>query len=144
MAVAMSIWRYIFDSDWIQRSDIEALRAQQARQAKTNTAKLTQLQKLEKQIQILEEEVSEAAMALRGMKELLLEKAVFSPADLEEKLSQLSTPPEPPAPAPPPPKAPQTQPGSAPRQVKIVRCPACDGKNSPDRVSCIYCGARLG
>ena len=82
----MSILRYMFDNEWKQRDDIEALKAVQAsrrRQARRES------RSAENRIDDLEAEVGELALLCRTLLTVLRETAVVDPDVLAETLKRV-------------------------------------------------------
>lgn len=127
----MSIWRYIFDSPLIQRADIESLRE---RQTAKEVGSLRQQRKLELRISQLEEELQEAAVALRALRELMSEKGVLAEGDLEKKMAGLSD------------EVRAKRQGNTPvlireKKYRLPTCPQCGRPLQRNRKDCMYCGA---
>ena len=67
------MWEYLFDSEWKQRTDIEALRAVQT---KSGSHIRRRAKELEKRVEWLEHEVGELALLCRSLLTLLREGGV--------------------------------------------------------------------
>ncbi len=125
----MSIWRYIFDHEFLQRLDIEDLRSKQTN-LQVNAG--VERRKLRLRITELEEELGEAAVILRAMKELMLEKELCSEAELEKKLSDLSE------------AIAAERKAASPDQTReknlMRECTRCGRPMPRNRRECMYCG----
>ena len=125
----MSIWRYIFDHDFLQRVDIEHLRSKQTN-LQVNSG--VERRKLRLRITELEDELGEAAVVLRALKELMLEKELCSEAELEKKLADLSE------------AMTAERKAASPvqtREKNLMReCTRCGRPMLRNRKECMYCG----
>ncbi|MCC5846747.1 MAG: hypothetical protein JJU29_01530 [Verrucomicrobia bacterium] len=126
----MSIWKYVFDNDFLQRVDIEDLRS---KQTKLQTSASVERRKLLLRVSELEEELGETAVVLRALKELMLEKGLCSEEDLKRKLSDLTEEATKEVPAK------SGQQGSG-KQLRLRKCAKCARILQRDRKKCMYCG----
>ena len=85
----MTFWDHLFDNDYRQRTDIEALR----RKANTrNSATMRNRRDLEEhhqRIEKLEQHVGELALICRTLMTLLREQGTFSPEELQEVMNRI-------------------------------------------------------
>jgi hypothetical protein len=80
------MWEYIFDSEWKQRADIEALKTTQLRAGSHLRRKA---KKLEERIEYLEQELGEVALLCRALLTLLRQSGAVDPAAFEEVVRQI-------------------------------------------------------
>lgn len=82
----MSMWQYIFDTDWCQRSDINRLERNSealARKARSST------HKLEQRVEQLESEVAGLSLFNRTLLALLIERGGVDAEGFASKLREL-------------------------------------------------------
>jgi len=82
----MSIWNYVFDNEWRQRSDIEALRN---RASRTRTRMRSSRSQQDARVDQLEDEVGELALLSRALLTILREQGVVDPARLAEVMHDI-------------------------------------------------------
>ena len=89
----MSFWKYMFDSEWSQRRDIEHLKAanlsrtrRSSRAARSNTKSIDQLTE---QVQSLEDTVGEMALYLKSVATLLEQNGVLTQESLLESMRKI-------------------------------------------------------
>lgn len=82
----MSIWNYVFDSEWSQRSDIESLKEQaQAARARMDHERRDTRDRVAK----LEQEVGELALLCRAMLQVLSENGGIKPEQLHAAMEKI-------------------------------------------------------
>ena len=82
----MSVFKYIFDSEWSQRSDIEKLKVQAARSSKhAEFAKATQKARIAE----LERDVGELALLSKALMQIILERQLCTGEELEALMREI-------------------------------------------------------
>jgi hypothetical protein len=82
----MSMWNYVFDNDYLQRADIEALK----RSANHTSLKLhSATLKEDKRIEQLEQRVGELALLCRGLLTVLNESGAVKPEALHAAMAKI-------------------------------------------------------
>lgn len=128
--MAMSIFNYLFDSDWYQRSDIEALKEQNSNL--TSRVEIRRSTDAEQSARIaeLQQDVGELALLSKTLMRLLLEKGVCTGKELEDLMREIDM-----------------EDGVADGRVTkdsekepTGNCKGCGRPVQPKRSRCLYCG----
>ena len=128
----MSIFNYIFDNEWSQRSDIEALKEQNASLASRLSLKRSSEAVQEDRVAELEQEVGELALLSKTLMRILLEKGVCTGREIEDMMHQVDL-----------------EDGVADGRVTknaarvAGKCPECNRPVDAHRKRCFYCGHEL-
>jgi len=125
----MSVFKYIFDSDWSQRSDIETLKEQNAKLADRLRSKRSRESEHDARIEDLEQEVGELALVCKTLMQVLLENHVCTGQDIETMLKQID-------------RADGVEDGriTKERPAEIKECPQCGRPAQHHHTRCVYCG----
>ena len=128
----MSIFNFIFDSEWSQRSDIEDLKQKNIELASKLYQKRPGEATLEKKIHTLEQEVGELALLSKTLMRILMEKGVCTGQEFEALMHQFDL-----------------EDGVAdgkvtkPSVFKTARCPKCNHPIQPQWKRCLYCSTAI-
>ncbi len=125
----MSIFDYLFDNEWSQRSDIEELKSQTADLAGARgVADATQKARIKQ----LEEGVGELALLCKTLMRMLLEKGVCTGQEINALMKQLDL-------------EDGVEDGRVTKTAGKAggRCPKCDHAVMAARKRCLYCGHEL-
>jgi hypothetical protein len=121
----MSLWKYLFDTEWRQREDIELLRAS------AGTSQ-TEAQKTAKKLDHLQRRVDRAELLLESLYRLVSEKNVVTAdefrlmvarVDLEDGIEDGRIGPD--------------------RNRRAPKCPECSRAINRKRTHCVFCGAEV-
>jgi hypothetical protein len=85
----MSIWKYLFDSDWQQRSDIEDLAERSGHLADTVRGARYSAQQLKEQVRELQNDVAELALFNQTLLRVLVQKGLCTPEEFKELFTQI-------------------------------------------------------
>lgn len=124
----MSIAHYLFDHDWLQRSDIEDLKQQAARLE----SRQRRDRELYERVEELEQDVGELALLCKTLMNLLLEHQVCTGKQLEDMMRQVDL-----------------EDGVADGKITKAsssqerKCPQCGHKVYAGKPNCMYCGFLL-
>ncbi len=127
----MSIFNYIFDSDWSQRSDIEALKSQNASLVGRSRERRSKEAANEARVEELEQEVGELALLCKTMMQILLEKRVCTGQEFEALIADLDA-------------ADGVSDGKVtkPKPAELKECPQCKRPVQHHHTHCVYCGMK--
>ncbi len=82
----MSVWKYVFDNEYLQRTDIESLkdanRRRRHRQTQSNA-------RAGKRLEELEEDVEELTLLCRTLLTVLRESGTVDPAEIAETMRRI-------------------------------------------------------
>ena len=82
----MSVWKYVFDNEYLQRADIESLkdanRRRRHRQTQSNA-------RAGKRLEELEEDVEELTLLCRTLLTVLRESGTVDPAEIAETMRRI-------------------------------------------------------
>ena len=82
----MSIFRYIFDNDYMQRADIENLRARQAQQ---NRFQRLRQSRENMKLETMADELGELALFCRTTLAILMDKGIITQQEFVAKMEQV-------------------------------------------------------
>lgn len=82
----MSIWNYVFDNEYRQRSDIEDLKRRSQVTGRSQTRKAKEL---DRRVDELEEEVGEITLVCRSLLTLLRQSGVVDPTAFEAVMADI-------------------------------------------------------
>ena len=82
----MSVWKYLFDNEYLQRADIESLRSAQQSRRRTHIRRSA---RAEKRLDVLEEEVEELTLLCRTLLTVLRESGTVDPAAIAETMRRI-------------------------------------------------------
>ena len=125
----MSIFNYIFDNEWSQRSDIETLKQQNASLASRVARRRSSEAVQEERVAELEREVGELALLGKTLLRVLLEKGVSTGREIEDMMHHVDL-----------------EDGVADGRVTKNagtdpgKCPECNRPIQAERKRCLYCG----
>jgi DNA repair exonuclease SbcCD ATPase subunit len=125
----MSVFKYIFDSDWSQRSDIEALKEQNDSLAERLRQRRSKEAATEAQIEELQQEVGELALICKTLMQVLLEKRICTGQEIEALVEKIDA-----------------ADGVVDGQVtkakppELKECPKCQRPVQHQHTHCVYCG----
>jgi hypothetical protein len=121
----MSLWKYLFDTEWRQREDIELLRA-------SSGTSQTDAQKSAKKLDHLQRRVDRAELLLESLYRLVSEKNLVTAdefrlmvarVDLEDGIEDGRIGPD--------------------RNRRAPKCPECKRAVNRKRTHCVFCGAEV-
>lgn len=78
----MSVWKYLFDNEYLQRADIESLRTANRRRVRTAG-------RAERRLDELEEEVEELTLLCRTLLTVLRESGTVDPSAIAETMKRI-------------------------------------------------------
>ncbi len=120
----MSVWNYVFDSDFSQRTDIERLKDAAAH---GNSAARRQVRGLEGEVAVLRDEIAELALVNRTLMRLVVERGLCSAEDLAATLREIDL-----------------EDGVADGKVTHADssevCAGCRRNPGKDKPRCVWCG----
>ncbi len=128
----MSIFDYMFDTEWSQRSDIQALKQRNSSLATRVALNRASEAAQEERITELEQEVGELALLSKTLMRILLENGVCTGREIEDMMHQVDL-----------------EDGVADGRVTKNaasdpgKCPECDRTIQEGRKRCLYCGHKL-
>ncbi len=127
----MSIFNYIFDSDWSQRSDIDALKRQNATLVGHSRVRRSKEAANEARVEELEQEVGELALLCKTMMQILLEKRVCTGQEFEALIAKVDA-------------SDGVSDGKVtkPMPVELKECPECKRPAQHHHTHCVYCGKK--
>ena len=125
----MSIFDYIFDSEWSQRSDIKALEEQISSLTSGLSHKRFSEVEPEDRVTELEQEIGELALLTKTLMRMLLEKGVCTGKEIQDMMHQVDL-------------EDGAADGRVTKSAEAVagRCPECDHLVQSRRERCLYCG----
>lgn len=125
----MSVFKYIFDSDWSQRSDIEALKRQNQTLTDRLQNKRATVAENEARIAELEEEVGELALICKTLMQVMLENQICTGRDIEDALRRIDA-------------KDGVVDGKVTKEqpVELKECPQCGRPVQHHHTHCVYCG----
>ena len=82
----MSIWNYVFDNEYRQRSDIENLKR---RSQATGRSQSRKAKELDRRVEELEEELGEITLVCRSLLTVLRQSGAVDPAALEAVMADI-------------------------------------------------------
>jgi DNA repair exonuclease SbcCD ATPase subunit len=128
----MSIFNYLFDNEWSQRTDIETLKTRNKNLASRLHLRHKSQAALEARVTQLESEVGELALLSKTLMRLIVEKGTCTGQELEAMLHQVDL-----------------ADGVADGRVTKIRpeatvtCPGCGRSVPAERKQCLYCGRAM-
>jgi len=125
----VSVFDYIFDNEWSQRSDIEKLKEENASLAsRVRRMRSTEVEKGES-VEELRRQVGELALLSKTLVEILLDKEVCTGRDIEQVMRRIDL-------------EDGVEDGQLTKPVERPSraCPECKHLLAAEQVRCLYCG----
>ncbi len=82
----MSIWNYIFDNEYMQRADIEALKRNQSAAIRARSRQAMHAEARQKE---MEDEIGELALFCRTAVTLMIEKGLITQQEFVNRMQQV-------------------------------------------------------
>ena len=128
----MSMFKYMFDTEWMQRMDIEELRDQERAMRSEMYFLDKKSAKAKDQLKVLQHEVGELALVCKTLMRIILEKGLCTGKELGELMHEIDLE-DGVADGRVTPKGPQNS----------DICPECDHTIKGGKKRCLYCGYQL-